>query len=97
MPDIHKFFQKFIPSAKAAHGFAAIGLNPCVKNGENDIGSGIWLGHDPNNDVRAFGAPNPRPRSIHKADGVTGNAVKSKRCSHLGKERIGLVSKRSQR
>lgn len=38
---IHKLAQKFIPSAKAAHGLKAIGLKPCIKRGENDIGSCI--------------------------------------------------------
>ncbi len=38
---IHRLAQKFMPSEKAAHGLKAVGLNPCVKKGENDIGSCI--------------------------------------------------------
>ena len=37
------FVQKFMPSEKAAHGLMAEGLKPCVKKGENDIGSCIGL------------------------------------------------------
>ena len=38
---IHMFAQKFMPSERAAHGLKAVGLKPCVKKGENDIGSCI--------------------------------------------------------
>ncbi len=40
---IHMLAQRFMPSAKAAHGFMlAQGLKFPLRNGENDIGSCAW-------------------------------------------------------
>jgi hypothetical protein len=58
---IHMLVQKFMPSVKAAHGFMAKGLKPCIKNGENDIGSCVGLARKaPKGDGRApVGSPKP--------------------------------------
>jgi hypothetical protein len=60
--------QKFMPSVKAAHGFMAKGLEPCIKNGENDIGSGVELAlKAPKGDGRAPGVvPKPENAELMK-------------------------------
>lgn len=65
---IHRLVQKFMPSVKAAHGFMAKGLKPWVKNGENDIGSGVGLARKaPKGDGRApDGSPKPENAVLMK-------------------------------
>jgi len=65
---IHRLVQKFMPSVKAAHGFMAKGLKPCVKSGENDIGSGAELVRKaPKGEGRApDGSPKPENAELMK-------------------------------
>ena len=65
---IHMLVQAFMLSDKAAHGFMAKGLKPCIKNGENDIASCTGLGRKaPKGDGRApDGSPNPENAVLMK-------------------------------
>ena len=60
---VHLLVQAFMPSDKAAHGFKAKGLNPCIKNGENGIASCTGLGRKaPKGDGRA---PDGSPKTLY--------------------------------
>ena len=75
---IHMLVQKFMPSDKAAHGFMAKGLKPCIKNGENDIASCTGFGRKaPKGDGRApDGSPKPEDAELTKV--TVSRATRSK-------------------
>jgi hypothetical protein len=75
---IHMLVQKFMPSAKAAHGFMAEGLKPCVKRGENDIASCVGLARKaPKGDGRVPD-DSPKPENAELMKLTVSRATRSK-------------------